>query len=104
MQSSKNEMENAATPRAVFELATHDPMDALRHVASWLARRAYPLLGLVCLPAAGGTGRLVVAVADDGRVDRLMVELAGLPEVADARRCGLQGPALAALMGEALAV
>jgi|GEM_PF-1848847 len=100
----QTEPKTASLSRAVLELATNDPVAALRHVSAWLARRAYPLLGLVCLPMAGGdAGRLLVAVADDGRVDRLMVELSGLPEVAGARLCGLPAASLAALWQEAVA-
>lgn len=66
---------------AVLELATGDPLAALRHVAACLARRSYPLLGLTCSPGAPGQGRLVVAVADDGRLERLVAELCALPEV-----------------------
>ena len=93
-----SEPNKASLSRAVLELATDDPVSALRHVSAWLARRAYPLLGLVCLPVAGGTsGRLLVAVADDGRVERLVVELSGLPEVAAARLSGLPVESLASL-------
>jgi acetolactate synthase-1/3 small subunit len=88
----------------VLELVTRDAMGAVRHVAAWLARRAYPLLGLICLRDGDGAGRLVLAVADDGRLDRLLLELARLPDVAAARRCDPMPPSLAAVMGEALAV
>lgn len=87
--------------RAVLELATRDALAAVRHVTALLVRRAYPLLALACLPAAGGSGRLVVAVADDGRVPRLAVELAHLPEVSSARLEEWPLPDLAALLGEA---
>lgn len=90
------------TGHAVLELVTRDPMAAVRHVAACLARRAYPLLGLACLPQGQGTGRLVVAVADDGRIARLLAELAGLPEVAGARLGDPASPAVAAFLGEAL--
>jgi len=94
-----------ATPqrpgRAVLELAARDAMAAMRHVAALLVRRAYPLLALACLPAAGGSGRLIVAVADDGRVKRLAVELAHLPEVSSARLEEYPVPDLVALLGEA---
>uniref|UniRef100_I2Q5V5 Uncharacterized protein n=1 Tax=Desulfovibrio sp. U5L TaxID=596152 RepID=I2Q5V5_9BACT len=83
-----------ASGRAVLEVATRDPMAAVRHVAACLARRAYPLLGLSCVPLARGTGRLVVAVADDGRIARLLAELAGLPEVSGARLCEPAAPAV----------
>jgi acetolactate synthase I/III small subunit len=98
-----NETSKGNTRRAVLELVTGDPMGAVRHVAACLARRAYPLLGLICLPEAGGAGRLVVAVADDGRLERLMAELSGLPEVADARFGDPTTPTLAAFMGDAAA-
>lgn len=90
--------------RAVLELATRDPMAAVRHVAALIARRAYPLLALACLPDAGGCGRLVVAVADDGRLKRLAIELARLPEVASARVQPSPGPELSALLGEPVAI
>ncbi|MHC1713877.1 MAG: hypothetical protein AB9872_17185 [Solidesulfovibrio sp.] len=64
----------------------------------------YPLLGMVCLPETDGTGRLVVAVADDGRLDRLMAELSGLPEVVGARVGDLRSGTLAAFLGEAVVV
>lgn len=86
--------------RAVLEVATRDPMAAVRHVAALLAKRAYPLLALACLPAAEGCGRLVVAVADDGRTERLTVELSSLPEVVAARRGQVTPPELAVLLGE----
>jgi acetolactate synthase-1/3 small subunit len=84
----------------VLELATRDPLAALRHVAACLARRSHALLGLTCLPGVQGDGRLVVAVADDGRLERLLTELRGLPEVRGARLAerpeasalGLAGP------------
>ena len=76
-------------PRAVLELATRDPLDALRHVAACLARRSHALLGLTCLPGAAGEGRLVVAVADDGRLERLLAELRALPAVCGARLAAL---------------
>ncbi|EFL50098.1 conserved hypothetical protein [Solidesulfovibrio fructosivorans JJ]] len=86
---------------AVLELAAHDPMAAVRHVAACLARRAYPLLGLACLPRPDGTTRLVVAVTDDGRLSRLLAELAGLPEIFAARLGDPGAPILAALAGNA---
>ncbi len=67
--------------RAVLELSVSDMMAAARHVTACLARRAQALLGLLCLPGAGEEGRLVLAVADDGRLPRLVAELAALPEV-----------------------
>lgn len=91
------------TKRAVLEVAARDAMAALRHVSALLVRRGYPLLALACLPAAGGSGRLIVAVADDGRIDRLTVELAHLPEVSSARREEYPLPDLTALLGEAAA-
>lgn len=48
-------------------------------------RRAYSLLALACLPASEGSDRLVVAVTDDGRVHRLVTELAHLPAVSSTR-------------------
>jgi len=93
-----NESNGYETGRAVLELATRDPMAAMRHVAACLARRAYPLLGLACLPLADGAGRLVVAVADDGRISRLLAELAGLPEVVGARLGDPRAPALVAFL------
>ena len=80
--------------RAVLELATRDPLAALRHVAACLARRSHALLGLTCLPGAQGDGRLVVAVADDGRLERLLAELRALPEVSGARLSRLAGASL----------
>jgi acetolactate synthase-1/3 small subunit len=90
-----NEATRLASGRAVLEVATRDPMAAVRHVAACLARRAYPLLGLSCVPLGRGTGRLVVAVADDGRIGRLLAELAGLPEVSGARLCAPDAPVAA---------
>ena len=87
-----------ADGRAVLELATRDPMAAVRHVTGLLARRAYPLLAMACLPAPDGGGRMLLAVADDGRVGRLAIELAHLPEVASARLGDAQAPALTALL------
>lgn len=95
-----NEAKRTETGHAVLELATHDPMAAVRHVVACLARRAYPLLGLACLPLADGAGRLVVAVADDGRIGRLLAELAGLSEVVGARLGDPRSPALTAFLGE----
>ena len=89
--------------RAVLELATRDALAAVRHVTALLVRRAYPLLALACLPAAGGSGRLVVAVADDGRLPRLVADLSVLPEVSMARLGDPRSPVLAALSGEAAA-
>lgn len=89
------------TRPAVLELATRDPMAAVRHVTALLAKRAYTLLALACLPASPDRGRLVLAVADDGRTDRLAIELAGLPEVVAARRGPDRSPELAVLLGEA---
>ncbi len=99
-----NETKRDVEPRAVLELSTGDPVSAVRHVAACLARRAHSLLGLLCLRGADGTGRLLVAVADDGRLERLVSELAALPEVAGARLGDAGADALAAVFaGEALA-
>ena len=70
-----------ACPRAELELVTCDALGALRHVAACLARRSHALLDLVCRPEADGQGRLVLAVADDGRLERLVAELRALPEI-----------------------
>lgn len=80
-----NDAKREDAGQAVLDLATRDSMAAVRHVAALLARRAYPLLALTCLPENDGSGRLLITVADDGRVDRLTIELSGLPEVASAR-------------------
>ncbi|KHK02297.1 hypothetical protein NY78_2428 [Desulfovibrio sp. TomC] len=86
----------------MLELATRDPLAALRHVAACLARRSHELLGLSCEPGGAAPGRLVVTVADDGRLDRLVMELRGLPEVCGARLavttggCGLRRAGTAA--------
>ena len=69
------------SPRAELELTTGDALCALRHVVGCLARRSHELLGLSCLPGTDGQGRLVVAVADDGRLERLVAELRALPEI-----------------------
>ena len=89
--------ENTASesPRAELELATRDALGALRHVAACLARRSHELLGLSCLPGTDGQGRLVVAVADDGRLERLLAELRALPEVRGAWLSRVAGAALA---------
>ena len=75
----------ALAPRAELELTTGDALCALRHVVGCLARRSHELLGLSCLPGSAGQGRLVVAVADDGRLERLVAELRALPEILAAR-------------------
>jgi acetolactate synthase I/III small subunit len=74
----------------------------VRHVAALLAKRAYPLLALTCLPGSDGSGRLMLTVADDGRLDRLAIELTGLPEVASARRRDTPAPGLADRPGATL--
>lgn len=101
--SMPNEAKPVQSGHAVLEVATREPMAAVRHVAACLARRAYPLLGLTCVPLAQGTGRLVVAVADDGRIARLLAELSGLPEVAGARLCEPDAPLTAVFSGAATA-
>ncbi|BAH76908.1 hypothetical protein [Solidesulfovibrio magneticus] len=89
--------ENTASesPRAELELATRDALGALRHVAACLARRSHELLGLSCLPGPAGQGLLLVAVADDGRLERLLAELRALPEVCGARLTRAAGASLA---------
>ena len=84
----------ALAPRAELELTTGDALCALRHVVGCLARRSHELLGLSCLPGPAGQGRLVVAVADDGRLERLLAELRALPEVSGARLSRLAGASL----------
>jgi acetolactate synthase-1/3 small subunit len=74
----------------MLELAVHDPMAAVRHVTGLLARRAHRLLAMACLPDPDGGGRMLLEVADDGRLERLAIELAHLPEVSSARRGGDQ--------------
>ncbi len=88
--------------RAVLELAAADCMGAMRHVAALLSRRAYPLLALACLAEGDGAGRLLVAVADDGRLERLLAQAAGLPEVLSARLGDPAAPEMAPLLGEAV--
>ena len=85
MTTPIRESHASESPRAELELATRDALGALRHVAACLARRSHELLGLSCLPGPAGQGRLVVAVADDGRLERLLAELRALPEVCGAR-------------------
>ena len=92
---------NRTLSPAVLELAIRDTMAAVRHVTGLLARRACPLLAMACLPVAEGGGRMLVAVADDGKLGRLAVELSQLPEVASARLDGAGAPALFALLAAA---
>ena len=58
--------------------------------------------GMACLPEADGAGRLVLAVHDDGRLERLLAELSGLPEVAGARLGDPAGPGLSRIMEAAM--
>lgn len=102
--SAPNDIRKSRSAKAVLEVAAHDVMGAVRHVAACLARRAYPLIGMACLPEIDGAGRLMLAVTDDGRLERLLAELAGLPEVAGARLGDPDGPALAAFMEAAVGV
>lgn len=95
MTTPIRETNASESPRAELELATRDALGALRHVAACLARRSHELLGLSCLPGPAGQGRLVVAVADDGRLERLLAELRALPEISGARLSRLAGAALA---------
>ena len=81
MPTPKSDHAWTAAASAVLELTTGEPLAALRHVAACLARRSYPLLELACTPSAAGNGRLVVTVADDGRLERLLAELRALPEI-----------------------
>lgn len=82
----------------VLELAIRDILAGVRHVTGLLARRACPMLAMACLPDADGGGRMLVAVADDGKVNRLAVELSNLPEVDSARLGEVGAPALFALL------
>lgn len=94
MTTPIREINASESSRAELELATRDALGALRHVAACLARRSHELLGLSCLPGPVGQGRLVVAVADDGRLERLLAELRTLPEISGARLSRLAGAAL----------
>ena len=94
MTTPIRESHASESPRAELELTTRDALGALRHVAACLARRSHELLGLSCLPGPAGQGRLLVAVADDGRLERLLAELRALPEVCGARLSRAAGAAL----------
>ena len=59
---------------------------------------------MACLPGTDGRGRMLVAVADDGKLRRLAIELAHLPEVASARLGTIKAAALAGLLEAAPAV
>ena len=95
MTTPIRETHASESPRAELELATRDALGALRHVAACLARRSHELLGLSCLPGPAGQGRLLVAVADDGRLERLLAELRALPEISGARLSRVAGAVLA---------
>lgn len=95
MTTPLRDLSAALVDRAELELTTGDALCALRHVVGCLARRSHELLGLSCLPGPAGQGRLVVAVADDGRLERLLAELRALPEVCGARLSRVAGAALA---------
>jgi len=101
MPTPNNRATSHPDGRAVLELAIGDLMAAVRHVTGLLARRACPLLAMACLPGADGGGRMLVAVPDDGKVGRLAIELAHLPEVASARLGDAQAPVLTALLAAA---
>lgn len=103
MPTQANDSAKSASRPAVLELATGDPLAALRHVAACLARRSHPLLGLSCAPAGAGEGKLVVAVADDGRLERLVAELRALPEILAARLGHGTDAALTDLTGHVVA-
>ena len=91
MPTPRNDHSPMDASRAVLELATRDPLAALRHVAACLARRSHELLGLTCEPGGAAPGRLVLTIADDGRLERLLTELRGLPEVCGAHLAGTTG-------------
>ncbi|MFP5259188.1 MAG: hypothetical protein ACLGQH_09205 [Acidobacteriota bacterium] len=103
MPTQTSDCAKPAPRPAVLELATGDPLAALRHVAACLARRSHPLLGLSLSPVGAGEGKLVVAVADDGRLERLVAELRALPEILAARLGHRGDVALTGLSGHVVA-
>lgn len=98
-----NQAPGARPADAVLEVAADDLLAAVRHVTACLAKRSHALLGLLCLPGQGSQGRLLVALADDGRIARLLAELAGLPGVDRVTRGEAAFPALEAVLPGGLA-
>ena len=63
MPTQADDCATSASRPAVLELATGDPLAALRHVAACLARRSHPLLGLSLAPAGAASIRAAIRTA-----------------------------------------
>ena len=67
-------------------LTVNNHPGVMTHVCGLLARRAYNVEAILCLPDPGGlTSRVRLQLADDGRLDQMLKQLGKLEDVLDAR-------------------
>ena len=68
-------------PERILTLLVNDHPGALLHVLGLLARRGFRATAMSAAPSAPGRQRVVLHVADDGRIARLEHELRRLHDV-----------------------
>lgn len=77
---------DGATPPVELLLVVNNHPGVMTHVCGLLARRAYNVEAILCLPDPGGlTSRVRLQLADDGRLEQMLKQLGKLEDVLDAR-------------------
>ncbi|WP_211221638.1 amino acid-binding ACT protein [Desulfocurvibacter africanus] len=78
--------------KAVLELRVAGHSGSLPQVCGLLARRAFPVEAMLCLPASGGWQSIWLLVPEDGRLGQLMRQVGKLGDVLDVNRRDGLGP------------
>ncbi|EGJ51615.1 amino acid-binding ACT protein [Desulfocurvibacter africanus] len=78
--------------KAVLELRVAGHSGSLPQVCGLLARRAFPVEAMLCLPASGGWQSIWLLVPEDGRLGQLMRQVGKLGDVLGVHRRDGLGP------------
>src|SRR5947209_13874804 len=78
---------------AVLELTVRNHPGVLSHVCGLFARRAFNVEGVLCMPVGDGTrSRVWLLVAEDERLEQMILQLGKLEDVLEVRRHGAEHP------------
>ena len=76
-----------STGHAVLELKVRNHPGVMSHVCGLLARRAYNMEGIICLPMADRqTSRICLLVNEENRLEQVIKQIGKLHDVLDVQR------------------